>query len=61
MQDYKKKIEGDLHDLCKDILDLIDSHLIKNSQGDEAVVFFYKMKGDYHRYIAEFASGSIHE
>ena len=36
--------------------DLLDEYLVPNSQSDEAKVFFNKMKADYYRYIAEFAS-----
>ncbi|KAH8051949.1 hypothetical protein JL722_10394 [Aureococcus anophagefferens] len=37
-----------------DILKIIATQLIPNSVGDEGKVFYYKMKGDYHRYLAEF-------
>ena len=42
--------------LCQDILDLVDDFLMPNSESDEAKVFFNKMKADYFRYIAEFAT-----
>ena len=35
---------------------MLDEFLVPNSQTDEAKVFFNKMKADYYRYIAEFAS-----
>ena len=34
---------------------LLDGHLITNSEG-ESKVFYLKMKGDYHRYLAEGAT-----
>ena len=51
---YKKKIEKELESICGDILGIIQDTLIPNSAGDEGKVFYYKMKGDYHRYLAEF-------
>jgi 14-3-3 protein epsilon len=51
---YKKKIESELEDICADILLIIKDNLIPNSLADEGKVFYYKMKGDYHRYLAEF-------
>lgn len=51
---YKKKIESELENICADILLIIKDHLIPNSMSDEGKVFYYKMKGDYHRYLAEF-------
>ncbi|PQP92675.1 14-3-3-like protein GF14 iota [Prunus yedoensis var. nudiflora] len=33
---------------------VIDKHLIPSSTSGEATVFYYKMKGDYYRYLAEF-------
>ena len=48
------KIETELENICDDILQIIGDVLIPNSVGDEGKVFYYKMKGDYHRYLAEF-------
>lgn len=52
---YKQKIEEELTNYCNDILKLLDDHLIKNANSSEAKVFFLKMKGDYYRYISEYA------
>ncbi|GMH72066.1 hypothetical protein TL16_g05819 [Triparma laevis f. inornata] len=57
IKDYKQKIEGELVDICNDILAIIENHLIPNSSSEEGKVFYYKMKGDYHRYLAEFQTG----
>ncbi|PVV03633.1 hypothetical protein BB560_001884 [Smittium megazygosporum] len=51
---YRTSIEDELAEVCKDILDLIDKHLIPGASTPESKVFYYKMKGDYHRYLAEF-------
>lgn len=61
LKEYKKKIEGELNQFCDDLLGLLESHLIKNSTTAEQKVFFLKMKGDYHRYIAEYAQGNAHQ
>ena len=55
---YKNTVEKELGDVCQDILDVLDKHLIPASVTGESKVFYYKMKGDYHRYLAEFASGN---
>eukprot|EP00540_Astrosyne_radiata_P008901 CAMPEP_0116841300 /NCGR_PEP_ID=MMETSP0418-20121206/10844_1 /TAXON_ID=1158023 /ORGANISM="Astrosyne radiata, Strain 13vi08-1A" /LENGTH=248 /DNA_ID=CAMNT_0004471703 /DNA_START=80 /DNA_END=826 /DNA_ORIENTATION=+ len=57
IKDYKAKIESELVDICNDILGIIEESLIPNSTSEEAKVFYYKMKGDYHRYLAEFQTG----
>merc|ERR1712029_1109020 len=51
------KIELELVEICDDILGIIEENLIPNSTSEEAKVFYYKMKGDYHRYLAEFQQG----
>ena len=56
---YKKKIETELETICGDILTIIQDQLIPHSAGDEGKVFYYKMKGDYHRYLAEFQAGDL--
>jgi len=58
MKDYRSKVELELKGICEDILMVLDKHLIPSSTSGESKVFYYKMKGDYHRYLAEFASGS---
>lgn len=57
-KEYRKKVEKELDDICKDILSLIDKSLLPSASSGESKVFYYKMKGDYHRYIAEFQSGN---
>lgn len=54
---YRNQVEQELNDICHDILSILDKHLIPASQSGESKVFHYKMKGDYHRYLAEFTSG----
>eukprot|EP00984_Skeletonema_dohrnii_P024320 scaffold13438_cov66-Skeletonema_dohrnii-CCMP3373.AAC.1 len=61
IKDYKVKIENELCDICNDILSIIEESLIPNSTSEEAKVFYYKMKGDYHRYLSEFQQGEVRE
>jgi 14-3-3 protein epsilon len=53
---YREKVENELNDICDKILALLDDHLIANANQGESKVFYYKMKGDYFRYIAEYRS-----
>uniref|UniRef100_A0A7S0ZHM2 14-3-3 domain-containing protein n=1 Tax=Timspurckia oligopyrenoides TaxID=708627 RepID=A0A7S0ZHM2_9RHOD len=53
--EYRSKIEKELADICQDILDILDKHLIPCAKSGESKVFYLKMKGDYHRYLAEFS------
>ena len=57
VKQYKQNIERELTDICKDILDLLSDFLIPQCKNNDTKVFFYKMKADYHRYIAEYSSG----
>ncbi|KAK9463401.1 protein BMH1 [Lipomyces oligophaga] len=57
IKEYRQKIEEELAKICEDILDVLDKHLIPSAKTGESKVFYYKMKGDYHRYLAEFAVG----
>jgi len=58
IQQYRSQVEKELRDICSDILNVLDSHLIACASTGESRVFYYKMKGDYHRYLAEFATGA---
>jgi 14-3-3 protein epsilon len=58
---YKSKVEDELNQICEDILDLLSGSLIKDSLAAEPKVFYQKMKADYYRYLAEFASATTKE
>jgi hypothetical protein len=55
-KEYREKVENELRDICKDVLHLLDEHLIEKASNSESKVFYLKMKGDYYRYLAEVAS-----
>jgi len=57
IKEYRQKIEKELETICDDILKVLEDHLIKAAESGESKVFYHKMKGDYHRYLAEFATG----
>ncbi|XP_022774679.1 14-3-3-like protein B isoform X2 [Durio zibethinus] len=58
IKEYRHKVESELSGICSDIMTVIDEHLIPSASGGESTVFFYKMKGDYYRYLAEFKAGN---
>jgi len=61
VRDYRTRVEKELEEVCRDVLSVLDEHLIPHAQTGESKVFYYKMKGDYHRYLAEFASGDVRD
>ncbi|KAG1346747.1 putative 14-3-3-like protein D [Cocos nucifera] len=58
IKEYRQKVESELSKICNDVMALIDEHLIPSSSAGESSVFYYKMKGDYYRYLAEFKTGN---
>jgi len=74
-KEYVSTVIGELHTTCGDVLDLLEKFLIptakqaqdaastevEKEKHNEAVVFYLKMKGDYHRYLAEFNQGMSQE
>jgi len=66
-REYHGKVEKELSDICSDILALLENHLIPTADADtsetrvESLVFYYKMKGDYHRYLAESTAGDTRQ
>ncbi|KAJ1833176.1 Growth-regulating factor 12 [Coemansia sp. RSA 2706] len=52
--EQRKAVEKELAEICRDILDVLDKHLLERATSGESKVFYLKMKGDYYRYIAEF-------
>lgn len=57
-EEYRARIENELNKICQDILELLDENLIPSAKSGESKVFYNKMKGDYHRYLAEFTADS---
>ncbi|KXZ42234.1 hypothetical protein GPECTOR_177g229 [Gonium pectorale] len=47
-------VEGELDELCQIMLHLIDTHLLPSASTTEASAFYLTMKGDSHRYLAEY-------
>ena len=60
---YREKIERELENVCRDVLNLLDIHLIPRCDQlqFDSKVFYLKMKGDYYRYLAEVAMGEKRE
>lgn len=61
VKSYKQKIEKELEDVCKDVLDLLEKFLITKAEAFESKVFYLKMKGDYYRYLAEVRTAETRE
>lgn len=58
IREYRQKVESELSNICNDVMSVIDEHLVPSATAGESSVFYYKMKGDYYRYLAEFKSGN---
>lgn len=54
---FKRQVEKELAEICDDVLDLLSKYLISAADTDESKVYYYKLKGDYHRYYAEIEAG----
>jgi len=55
---YRGRVEAELSSICAGILRLLDDRLVPAAAAVDAKVFYLKMKGDYHRYLAEFKTGA---
>ncbi|KAG2389160.1 hypothetical protein C9374_014560 [Naegleria lovaniensis] len=57
---YQQHIEHEINDICHELFHLLDHYLIPTATRNEdraSMIFFYKMKGDYHRYLSESKKG----
>jgi len=58
VQVFLKRVEVELEDVCKEVVDLLENYLVKNAEANKACaeskVFYLKMLGDYWRYRAEY-------
>ncbi|CAE7734569.1 BMH2 [Symbiodinium sp. CCMP2592] len=60
VQKYREKVETELANKCREALKILFEELIPKAGTSDSKVFYLKMKGDYHRYLAEFATGEMH-
>jgi|Transcript_15441 14-3-3 protein epsilon len=60
IKSYREKVESELTSKCSDILEILGKDLVPKASSVESKVFYLKLKGDYHRYLAEFSSGESH-
>ena len=61
IKEVKNHIENEIRETCKELQDLIDKNLLPNNDDNEILVFLYKLKADYFRYICEFAEGKEYD
>ncbi|KAH8118782.1 14-3-3 protein [Phellopilus nigrolimitatus] len=59
VQKERAKIESEIGDVCQDVLQLLTTTLIPAARPGDETVFYYKMKGDYYRYLAELARDDV--
>lgn len=52
---YRAKVENELEEICRELLDVLEKFLLPEDKSAEGQVFYLKMAGDYYRYLAEFA------
>jgi 14-3-3 protein epsilon len=57
--EYRGKLENELTKMCEKVIQVIDTILLGRAADAEAKVFYLKMKGDYNRYIAEYAQNEL--
>lgn len=60
-RDLRHRIEKELRQSIAQVDDLLENHLIPNAKEAEDQVYYLKLKGDYHRYAAEFHGGEDRE
>ena len=54
---YKKRIEDELDQQCMKVVAIVQNKCNGKATTDESKAFFFKMIGDYYRYVAECAKG----
>jgi 14-3-3 protein epsilon len=49
-------VEKELEKICLELLEVLEKNLLPGDSSAEGQVFYWKMAGDYWRYLAEFAT-----
>jgi len=61
MRKEKERIEHDLVETCKEVVEILERFLIPSANPGEEKVFYCKMRGDYYRYLSEMTRNSTRE
>ena len=61
VQEYRRTIESELTQSLQNIINILDSLLIKKAENNESKMYYKKLKGDFNRYIAEYAKDELRE
>lgn len=51
---YKSQISAELKKLCNEVIGIIEKSLLPKSKSSENRIYYFKMCGDYYRYLSEF-------
>ena len=51
---FYNKVFNELSSYCNDLIALIDKTILVNADAPENKIFYYKLKGDFNRYLCEF-------
>ncbi|CAL8096336.1 unnamed protein product [Calicophoron daubneyi] len=54
-QQYRTRVSGELNEICGEVIELLNKYLTANAVSVESKVFYWKMAGDYYRYLSEVA------
>ncbi len=57
IHDFRSRISEELIEKCETILELLDEYLVPVTHSEEALAFYFKIKADQNRYIAEQYTG----
>jgi len=55
----KENVEAKMVDICTEMMTICNEFLLTPSSSNENKLFFYKMVGDYNRYLAEFMQPNL--
>jgi 14-3-3 protein epsilon len=58
--EYKEAYENKMIEKIKEMIDFINQ-LLQKTEEKEGILLYYKLIGDFNRYIAEFAEGDLRE
>lgn len=61
VEEMRAKIKKELENVCAEVLTLLKKYLIPNEKQADGQLFYWKMFGDYFRYLAEVREGSARE